>query len=73
MRKTLMLCFFIGLFTAPSFAAKNVILIIPDGCSSVMWASIRSMTVGVDRLLNVDMLPVQGRCRTYSADALVTD
>jgi alkaline phosphatase len=54
-------------------AKKNVILIIPDGCSSVMWAAIRAMTVGTDNLLNVDRLPVQGRCRTYSADALITD
>lgn len=66
-------CILFTLFALPSFAAKNVILIIPDGCSSVMWAAIRSMTVGADKLLNVDMLPVQGRCRTYSADALVTD
>lgn len=56
-----------------SAAEKNVILIIPDGCSISMWASIRAMTVGVDGLLNVDKLPVQGRCRTYSADALITD
>jgi alkaline phosphatase len=54
-------------------AAKNVILIIPDGCSVTMWASIRAMTVGADGLLNIDRLPVQGRCRTYSADALITD
>lgn len=62
------------LLSAPSAEArKNVILIIPDGCSSVMWASIRAMTVGTDHLLNVDRLPVQGRCRTYSADAIITD
>ena len=56
-----------------SAAEKNVILIIPDGCSMAMWASIRAMTVGADGLLNVDKLAVQGRCRTYSADALITD
>ncbi|MHB9029147.1 MAG: alkaline phosphatase, partial [Candidatus Latescibacterota bacterium] len=54
-------------------AKKNVILIIPDGCSSVMWTAIRAMTVGTEGLLNVDRLPVQGRCRTYSADAIITD
>lgn len=57
----------------PAEAAKNVILIIPDGCSTPMWAAVRAMTVGVDSLLNIDKLPVQGRCRTYSADALITD
>ncbi len=57
----------------PANAAKNVILIIPDGCSTTMWAAVRAMTVGADGLLNIDKLPVQGRCRTYSADALVTD
>ena len=31
------------------------------------------MTVGAEGLLNIDKLPVQGRCRTYSADALITD
>jgi alkaline phosphatase len=56
-----------------SVAEKNVILIIPDGCSIPMWASIRAVTVGADGLLNVDKLPVQGRCRTYSANSLITD
>jgi alkaline phosphatase len=66
------LCF---LLVSCSFSAaeKNVILIIPDGCSTTMWASIRAMTVGAGSLLNIDRLPVQGRCRTYSADALITD
>ncbi len=59
--------------TLDAEAKKNVILIIPDGCSSVMWASVRAMTTGIDGQLNVDRLPSQGRCRTYSADALVTD
>lgn len=67
---TMMVCFTMVL---PAEAAKNVILIIPDGCSTPMWAAVRAMTVGVDGLLNIDRLPVQGRCRTYSADALVTD
>ncbi len=52
---------------------KNVILIIPDGCSIALWASIRAMTVGTDGVLNVDELPVQSRCRTYSSDAMITD
>ncbi len=61
------------LFSSPSEAKRNVILIIPDGCSSVMWTAIRAMTVGADGFLNVDRLPVQGRVRTYAADAFVTD
>jgi alkaline phosphatase len=61
------------IFHSFAFGAKNVILIVPDGCSNAMWASIRAMTVGIDGALNIDRLPVQGRCRTYSADALVTD
>ena len=52
---------------------RNVILIVPDGCSVSMWASIRAMTVGTNGTLNVDKLPVQSRCRTYSADAMITD
>jgi len=60
-------------FNFPWTAEKNVILIIPDGCSIAMWASIRAMTVGTDGALNIDKLPVQGRCRTYSANAMITD
>lgn len=52
---------------------KNVILIVPDGCSIAMWASIRAMTVGTQGMLHIDSLPVQSRCRTYSADAMITD
>ncbi|MFA6470828.1 MAG: alkaline phosphatase [Candidatus Latescibacterota bacterium] len=73
-RKTFI--FILGLFFGIqtfSAAEKNVILIIPDGCSTVMWASIRAMTGGPGSLLNIDKLPIQGRCRTYSADALITD
>lgn len=70
----LTLAMLIHIFIAlPVEAAKNVILIIPDGCSATMWAAIRAMTVGVDGLINVDRLPVQGRCRTYSADSFITD
>lgn len=73
-RKTLIffISFFFGIQTF-SAAEKNVILIIPDGCSVTMWASIRAMTAGVSGQLNIDKLPVQGRCRTYSADSLITD
>ena len=56
-----------------SWGAKNVILIVPDGCSTALWASIRAMTVGTDGTLNIDRLPVQSRCRTYSANAIITD
>ncbi len=56
-----------------AMGAKNVILIVPDGCSVPIWASIRAMTVGVDGQLAIDSLPVNGRCRTYSADAMITD
>jgi len=52
---------------------RNVILVVPDGCSMAMWAAVRAMTVGTDGTLNIDRLPVQGRCRTYSADAMITD
>lgn len=52
---------------------KNVILIIPDGCSVGMWASIRAIISGGKLPLSVDELPVQGRCSTYSANALITD
>jgi len=52
---------------------KNVILIVPDGCSMPIWAAVRAMTVGVDGKLNIDTMLVQGRCRTYSADAMITD
>jgi alkaline phosphatase len=65
--------FGIFLICLPAHAKKNVILIIPDGCSTSMWAAVRAMTVGADGLLNIDRLPLQGRCRTYSADALITD
>ena len=52
---------------------RNVILIIPDGCSSVLWTSIRAMTVGPGGELNVDQLAVHGYCKTYSADTFITD
>jgi alkaline phosphatase len=52
---------------------KNVILIIPDGCSITLWASIRAITVGTDSTLNIDRMPIQGRCRTYAANAMITD
>ncbi len=51
----------------------NVIFIVPDGCSPTLWAALRAVTVGAEGLLNVDSLPVQGRCRTYSADTVITD
>ncbi|MFC1694292.1 alkaline phosphatase [Candidatus Latescibacterota bacterium] len=54
-------------------SSKNVILIIPDGCSNTMWASIRAMTVGSGGILNIDRLPVQSRCSNYSADSMITD
>jgi alkaline phosphatase len=60
-------------FTLFGKAQRNVILIIPDGCSIAMWDAIRAITVGTDGMLNVDRLPVQSRCRTYSADAMITD
>jgi len=52
---------------------KSVILIVPDGCSVAMWATLRAVTVDTKGMLNVDKLPVQSRCRTYSADAMITD
>ena len=52
---------------------RNVILIVPDGCSVPIWATIRAMTVGTDGELNIDTLPVQSRCRTYAANAMITD
>jgi alkaline phosphatase len=52
---------------------KNVILIIPDGCSTTMWAWVRAITVGTDKMLNIDTLPVQSRCRTYASNAMITD
>ncbi len=58
---------------SPAEARKNVILIIPDGTTPGLWSAVRAMTVGTDNLLNVDRLPVQGRCRTYSANAMITD
>ncbi|MBN1292719.1 MAG: alkaline phosphatase [Candidatus Latescibacteria bacterium] len=61
------------LFVSQSYAKKNVILIIPDGCSIPVWSAIRSMTVGTDGSLNIDKLPIMGRCKTYSANAMVTD
>lgn len=52
---------------------RNVILIIPDGTSSVLWTAIRSMTVGPGGELNVDKLAEHGYCHTYSADSFITD
>jgi len=61
-------------FSIPFFDShKNVILIIPDGCSVAMWATVRAVTVGTKGELNIDRLPVQSRCRTYSADCMITD
>ncbi|MFC1608069.1 alkaline phosphatase [Candidatus Latescibacterota bacterium] len=52
---------------------RNVILIVPDGCSIPIWSAVRAMTVGVDSSLNIDRFPIQGRCKTYSANAMITD
>lgn len=61
-------------FSLPFFTPKrNVILIVPDGCSVPMWAAIRAMTVGTDGELAIDRMPVNGRSRTYSADSIITD
>jgi len=60
-------------FTLFGRGKKNVILIVPDGCSVAMWAAVRAMTVGIKDTLNVDRLPVQSRCRTYSANTIITD
>ncbi len=54
-------------------APRNVILIVPDGCSPTIWAAVREMTVGIDSTLAVDKLPVQGRVRTHSTDNVITD
>ena len=34
---------------------RNVILIIPDGCSIAAWAAARNVTVGVDGELNIEI------------------
>jgi alkaline phosphatase len=52
---------------------KNVILIIPDGCSSAVWGMIRALTVGAEGQLNIDRLPIQSRVRTYSSNSIITD
>ncbi|MFC1512035.1 alkaline phosphatase [Candidatus Latescibacterota bacterium] len=54
-------------------AQRNVILIIPDGCSIPAWAAVRILTAGVEGELNIDRLPVQSRARIYSADTIITD
>ncbi|MCE5250028.1 alkaline phosphatase [bacterium] len=67
----MVMCFMMLASSAP--AGRNVILIVPDGCSIPIWSAIRAMTVGTDGKLNIDRLPMQGRCRTYSANAMITD
>ncbi len=52
---------------------KNVILIVPDGCSTAVWGMVRALTVGAEGQLNIDKLPVQSRCRTYAANSIITD
>ena len=73
MRKIICTVMFIVIFVSSAAAGRNVILIIPDGCSVPIWSAIRAMTVGTEGALNIDRLPMQGRCRTYSANAMITD
>lgn len=74
MKRILICLILIALLSAGQvFAARNVILIVPDGCSVPIWQAIRAMTVGVDGSLNLDRMPLMGRCRTYAANGMVTD
>jgi alkaline phosphatase len=73
MKRIILTVFFVLITVFHALAEKNVILIIPDGCSITMWAAIRAVTVGTEGTLNIDRLPMQGHCRTYSANAMITD
>ncbi|MFC1490921.1 alkaline phosphatase [Candidatus Latescibacterota bacterium] len=85
MNRRNIICFFLSLSivffsfgmagTAGSLSPqpKNVILIVPDGCSSAVWGMIRAITVGAEGQLNIDKLPIQSICRTYSANSIITD
>ena len=71
------ICFSLFLTCAPRVSdisgPRNVILIIPDGCSIPAWAAVRILTAGVEGELNIDRLPVQSRARTYCANSIITD
>lgn len=73
MRKALMTLVVVVSMVEFALAGPKIILMIPDGMSFAALTAARIVSVGVTGRLNMDLLPVQGRMSTYSADSMITD
>lgn len=63
----------VNIYSFSTSSVKNIILLIGDGMGAEHIKAARWQDVGVDGILNMDSLSVNGWIRTGSADNLITD
>ena len=76
MKKTILILFAALAFSTSAFGAKNVIVLVPDGCSqSILTASrwYKSNALDSNEPLALDEMGSTGLVKTYMANSIITD